>query len=58
LTDIYTVDTQYYSSTYYVSSFNLQYSLDGNDFYYYTDYTGAIEVRLLVTHQCIPVGWT
>lgn len=43
-TDIYRVDTQYYSSSYYTQYFYMQYSINGADFYNYTDYTGATQV--------------
>ncbi|XP_053404273.1 uncharacterized protein LOC123555431 [Mercenaria mercenaria] len=42
-TDIYRVDTQYYNRYYYTQYFYLQYSLDGNDFFNYTDYTGITQ---------------
>ncbi|XP_060563330.1 uncharacterized protein LOC132722785 [Ruditapes philippinarum] len=42
-TDIYRVDTDYYSSSYYTQYFYLQYSIDGNNFYNYTDYTGTTQ---------------
>lgn len=47
LTDIYRVDMQYYSSSYYTATYYMQYSLDGNDYYDYTDYTGTRQVSLV-----------
>ncbi|XP_052785193.1 uncharacterized protein LOC128220730 [Mya arenaria] len=42
-TDIYGVQIQYYSSTYYTGYFYMQYSLDGDVFSNYTDYTGTTQ---------------
>ncbi|KAL4219762.1 Contactin-associated protein-like 2 [Mactra antiquata] len=40
LTDIYRVDMSYSASNYYTSYYFMEYSLDGNYFYNYTDFTG------------------